>query len=134
MRQISIHNGVVFDLGDGPLDVEVPHFITRRPIEENDVVAPVQPNDTPHAEPESSIMTVQDLITCLHQFPSDLPVLVEGYETGWDGIVHLVQDDVQLSTKAQEWDGEFKKLTEFSHPTPPGKPAVLIVGKRCSFR
>ena len=52
MRQISIHNGVVFDLGDGPLDVEVPHFITRRPREENDVVAPVvspvQPNATPN--------------------------------------------------------------------------------------
>ncbi len=70
-------------------------------------------------------MNVAELIEQLRQLPGDLPVLVEGYETGWDDIHELHTDGVMRYRRAQEWDGEYRTADEFA-----GKPAVLIVGRR----
>lgn len=42
-------------------------------------------------------MTAEELITQLQKFPPETPVLVEGYETGFDEIVELTPAHV-LST------------------------------------
>lgn len=74
-------------------------------------------------------MTVSELIEHLHRFPPDIPVLVHGYETGWNRIHALREAPVVLFKKAQEWDGEYKEASEFRHPGEPF-PAVLIEGRR----
>jgi hypothetical protein len=74
-------------------------------------------------------MNVAELIEHLHKFPDDLPVLVEGYETGWDGIHELRTDGVVPYRKAEDWDGEYQLATEFRMKQA-GKPAVLLVGRR----
>lgn len=72
-------------------------------------------------------MNVEELIEQLHQLPGNLPVLIEGYETGWDGIHELRTTDVVPYRKAEAWDGEYRLATEFKQP---GQPAVLLVGRR----
>ena len=72
-------------------------------------------------------MNVEELIAQLHQLPGNLPVLIEGYETGWDGIHELRTAGVVPYRKAQAWDGEYHLATDFKQA---GQPAVLIVGRR----
>ena len=72
-------------------------------------------------------MNVEELIEQLRQLPGNLPVLVEGYETGWDGIHELRTAGVVPYRKAQAWDGEYHLATEFKQA---GQPAVLLVGRR----
>jgi hypothetical protein len=54
-------------------------------------------------------------------------VLVEGYETGWDGIHELRSAGIVQYRKAEDWDGEYCEASEFKQA---GTPAVLIVGRR----
>lgn len=91
-------------------------------------------------------MTVAELIEQLRQLPADLPVLVEGYETGWDGIHELRTAGVMRYRRAQDWDGECRTPGKFvgkpfvllddEYPSADDeckqteKPAVLIVGRR----
>lgn len=74
-------------------------------------------------------MTVAELIEHLRRYPLELPVLVEGFETGWDGIHDLRTADVDKFNKANEWDGEYREAKEFAHPRKSG-PVVLIIGRR----
>ena len=76
-------------------------------------------------------MNVAQLIEQLRQWPGDLPVLVEGYETGWDDIHELRTDGVVRYRRAQEWDGEYREASGFKQT---GKPALLIVGRRRGLR
>lgn len=77
-------------------------------------------------------MNVAELIEHLRQYPADLPVLVEGYESGWDGIHALRQAAVVPLASSDDWDGQYEE------PDKPGAnpayalshQAVLIVGKR----
>lgn len=69
-------------------------------------------------------MNISDLIECLQQFPPDLDVLVEGYETGFDPIHSLKVCAVERNVKAEDWDGEFED-------SPGGvQQALLILGRR----
>ncbi|MFZ6774828.1 hypothetical protein ACO0LB_19165 [Undibacterium sp. SXout7W] len=76
-------------------------------------------------------MTVSDLIENLKQFDPALPVIVEGYETGWDGILTLRIANVMKHLNAHEWDGEFKELGDNQKI---GCAALLIVGRRGQYR
>jgi YgiT-type zinc finger domain-containing protein len=78
-------------------------------------------------------MTVSELIEHLHRFPQDMPVFVQGYETGWDRIHALREAPVLPFKKAQEWDGEYKEANEFRNPGEPFS-AVLIEGRRGARR
>ena len=51
-------------------------------------------------------MTAEELIAQLQKLPPETPVLVEGYETGFDEIVELTPDEVVGYRHAQEWDGD----------------------------
>jgi hypothetical protein len=72
-------------------------------------------------------MTVAELIEHLQKFPQTFPVLVEGYEAGWDGIHELRTAGMVRYRKAEDWDGEFREAAEFKQS---GQPAVLIFGRR----
>jgi hypothetical protein len=78
-----------------------------------------------------TMMNVAELIERLRTFPPDLPVLVEGYESGWDSIQNLRQDKIVQFDQAREWDGEYCEGREAQQT---GTTAVLIVGRRGAFR
>jgi hypothetical protein len=57
-------------------------------------------------------MTVNELIEQLQQFDPALPILVEGYETGWDSILKLRPANLIRDQKPLEWDGEYRENSE----------------------
>lgn len=76
-------------------------------------------------------MTVSDLIEKLKEFDPALPVIVEGYETGWDSILMLRIANVMKHLNAHEWDGEFRVHGDSQKI---GRAALLIVGRRGRYR
>ncbi|SDU13834.1 hypothetical protein SAMN05216296_1992 [Pseudomonas pohangensis] len=68
-------------------------------------------------------MTAAELIELLSAYPSDLQVLVEGYETGYDHIKHVEQKNVERYRHAQDWDGQYQESKKG------GKPCILIRGR-----
>ena len=50
-------------------------------------------------------MTTQELIERLKEFPPETPILVEGYETGFDDIVEVKPNEAVHYRHAQDWDG-----------------------------
>ncbi|MGC8119995.1 hypothetical protein [Marinobacter sp. VGCF2001] len=75
-------------------------------------------------------MTAEELIAQLQKLPSETPVLVEGYETGFDDIVELTPEQVVRYRHAQEWDGEYQTLDRFSNTETERLKAVVIHGRR----
>ena len=91
-------------------------------------------------------MTAAELIALLAKHPPHLPVLVEGYECGWDGIHHLEIAAV-APDGLHDWDSEYRIPQEADKPTTfqqwtderpyePGEetPAILIFGRRSHRR
>ena len=76
-------------------------------------------------------MKVSELIEHLRTLPPDLPILVEGYESGWDDVDHLREAGIARPHKVHRWDGEYREADERNMP---GTPAVLIVGRREAWR
>lgn len=75
-------------------------------------------------------MTAEELIEQLQKLPPETPVLVEGYETGFDDIVELSPEQVVRYRRAQDWDGEYQALDRFSHTEIERLSAVVIHGRR----
>lgn len=75
-------------------------------------------------------MTAEELIAQLKALPPETPVLVEGYETGFDEIVDLTFEQVVRYRNAQEWDGEYQALDRFSYPETGVLQAAVIRGRR----
>ncbi|MBV2179926.1 MAG: hypothetical protein KUL86_01680 [Castellaniella sp.] len=71
-------------------------------------------------------MTAAEVIAALQTLPPDMPVLVQGYETGWDEIHAIETRPVERYGKAQPWDGEYQDGGQ--------RPAVVIVGRRDMHR
>jgi hypothetical protein len=67
-------------------------------------------------------MTAAELIELLSAHPSDMQVLVDGYETGFDDIKHVEQKNIERYRHAQEWDGQYQESKQG------GKPCILIRG------
>ena len=81
-------------------------------------------------------LTVAELMERLREMPPELPVLVEGYETGLDAIYSLRETVVIQSTNCEDWDGEFEEPKNLQ-PAPQGVApfrALLILGRRGSRR
>lgn len=72
-------------------------------------------------------MTVQELIDHLRQLPPDHPVLVEGYENGWDSLLRLELGHVTQQIPVEDWDGEFERLSAERQDS---SQVVLLVGRR----
>lgn len=79
-------------------------------------------------------MTAEELIKRLKSLPPETPVLVEGYETGYDEIINLTTQEVIRYRNAQEWDGEFQAPDKFTETVNRFVSAALIVGRRGHLR
>ncbi|WP_323753279.1 hypothetical protein [Marinobacter sp.] len=75
-------------------------------------------------------MTAEELIARLEALPPDTPVLVEGYETGFDDIVEFTSEQVVRYRHAQEWDGEYQAPDRFSSQETGALQAAVIRGRR----
>ncbi|KXS54394.1 MAG: hypothetical protein AWU57_1227 [Marinobacter sp. T13-3] len=78
-------------------------------------------------------MTTQELIERLKEFPPQTPVLVVGYETGFDDIVELKSCEVVRYRHAQEWDGEYQTADRFSG-NQRTLSALVLTGRRGARR
>lgn len=54
--------------------------------------------------------TVAELIEALKSFPQDLPVLVSGYETGYENLVPPKVEKLKHYPDKKYWDGEFQEV------------------------
>ena len=79
-------------------------------------------------------MTAEELIEHLKLLPPETPVLVEGYETGFDDIVDLTSEQVVRYRHAQEWDGEYQQLDRFSSQETGALHAAVIRGRKGNRR
>ena len=79
-------------------------------------------------------MTAEELIEHLKLLPRETPVLVEGYETGFDDIVELTSEQVVRYRHAQEWDGEYQPLDRFSSQETGAMQATVIRGRKGNRR
>lgn len=75
----------------------------------------------------STCMTAGQLIEILKNHPEDTPVLVEGYETGFDEIHKVQTIAAEVNQDAEEWDGQYQSAEK-------GSPCLFIVGRRDSYR
>ena len=72
-------------------------------------------------------MTAADLIRHLQQLPPDLPVLLQGYESGWDELLSTRLAEVVVFRKARDWDGGYREASEFKTT---GQVALLLQSRR----
>ena len=63
----------------------------------------------------------------LRSMPQDVPVFVEGYETGLDAIHSLRLVQVTGHLYANEWDGEYREVQGKGFS---GTPATILLGRR----
>jgi len=79
-------------------------------------------------------MTVDELIARLQDLPPETPVLVEGYENGFDEIVDLQAREVVRYRHAQPWDGQYQPADRFKEPGTGVIRAAVILGRREPLR
>ena len=52
--------------------------------------------------------TVGELIKILQQYPEDMPVVVSGYESGYENLYHPLVKKVKHFPDNHYWDGQFQ--------------------------
>ena len=52
--------------------------------------------------------TVGELIELLKKYPMDMPVIVSGYENGYENFYHPTVQKVKHFPENKYWDGEFQ--------------------------
>ena len=72
-------------------------------------------------------MTVKDLIDKLKTLPADVPILVQGYEDGFDGIRTVQEITVARNPDAADYNGEYEEADKKDKDA---APAVVIWGNR----
>ena len=79
-------------------------------------------------------MTVQQLITLLATYPSELRVVVNGYENGFDDVeperVSITR--IELDVGANWWDGRHAAAAEGAAPDMLGRRVDALVLRRAS--
>jgi hypothetical protein len=90
---------------------------------------PVMPriSKRPSTADLSSCITVSQLTEILKQYPADMPVLVVGYETGFDEIHKVQTVAAAVNPEAEDWDGQYELAD-------PGTACLLILGRQDTFR
>ena len=61
--------------------------------------------------------TIANLIEILREFPQDLPVLVSGYENGFENPLAPEKIKLEYKPENQHWAGEFQKAEEENKET-----------------
>jgi hypothetical protein len=56
--------------------------------------------------------TVAELIKALKQFPQDLPIVVSGYESGFENILEPRIEKLEQNAENKYYDGEFQELNK----------------------
>ncbi len=56
--------------------------------------------------------TVTKLIEALKEFPADTPVVVSGYESGYENIMQPKLAKLQQQKENKYWDGEFQEVEQ----------------------
>ena len=56
--------------------------------------------------------SVAELIEVLKKYPQDLPVLVSGYEGGFENIMPPTMEKLKYKPENPNWDGEFQTAEE----------------------
>ena len=79
-------------------------------------------------------MTADEMITLLQTLPPDTPVLVEGYENGFDEVVDLKTQEVVRYRHAQPWDGQYQSPDRFKKAPADVARAAVILGWRRHLR
>lgn len=79
-------------------------------------------------------MTAEELITQLQTLPPDTPVLVEGYENGFDEAIDLTTHEVVRYRHAQPWDGQYQPPDRFKEASADVARAAVILGCRRHLR
>ena len=52
--------------------------------------------------------TVGELTEILKEYPQDMPVIVSGYESGYENFYHPIVQKVNHIPENMYWDGEFQ--------------------------
>ena len=52
--------------------------------------------------------TVGELTEILKEYPKDMPVIVSGYESGYENFYHPIVQKVKHIPENMYWDGEFQ--------------------------
>ena len=52
--------------------------------------------------------TVRELREILESYPDDMPVIVSGYENGYENFYHPIVQKVEHMPENKYWDGEFQ--------------------------
>ena len=73
-------------------------------------------------------IAVAELIEMLRSMPQDVPVFVEGYETGLDAIHALRLVHVIAQRNANDWDGEYREVLGGGETG--GVPVAVLLGRR----
>lgn len=68
-------------------------------------------------------MTVKELIEKLQQFPADCPVVLDGYEDGYNEATDIRTKTISRQDSAEWFNGEFDDTED-------GNEAVLITSAR----
>jgi len=65
----------------------------------------------------SELLTVAQLIEALKAFPADTPVVVSGYESGYENMMPPKIMKLQHQKENKYWDGEFQEVDQECHDT-----------------
>ena len=60
-------------------------------------------------EPNKASRTVAELIKALQQFPPDMPVVVSGYEGGYENMLTPKIEKLEQNPENPYWEGEFQE-------------------------
>ncbi|MBL4760956.1 MAG: hypothetical protein JKY80_08960 [Mariprofundaceae bacterium] len=66
---------------------------------------------------KATTYTVATLIEALKAFPQDTPIVVSGYESGYENTMPLKLIKLEQNKENKYWDGEFQEITEESEHT-----------------
>lgn len=63
-------------------------------------------------------MTVQELIDALSQFPPETPVVVRGYESGYNDVHDVTEENIQIGVNTTWYYGAHGTNDEMLEPLP----------------
>ena len=81
-----------------------------------------------HMNKDTFHFTVRELAEILKSFPQDLPVLVSGYESGFENFMHPTVKKLKHKPENMYYDGEFQYADKEDQGTFEG--VVLIRDER----
>lgn len=73
-------------------------------------------------------MTIAELIQTLSQYDPDLPVVVKGYEGGYNDISLIEELNLQLNVNTENWYGAHEEIHNSNASNPSVHRAIRLAG------